>query len=62
MVALAIFALVFWIRMIIDCANREFKNPNDKVVWVLVVVLLQLLGAIIYWCVVKKSSPAPTPK
>ena len=53
--ALVIFTIIFWVRMIIDCANREFKNPNDKIIWVLIVVLLQILGAVIYWSVIKKS-------
>jgi hypothetical protein len=42
--------------MIIDCAGREFKNPNDKIVWILILVFLHVLGALIYWVVVKKSS------
>ena len=56
MIALMIASLVFWIRMIIDCANREFKSPNDKIVWILVLVFLQVLGAVIYWAVVKKPA------
>ena len=60
--ALVIFIFVFWIRMIIDCVNREFKNPNDRIVWILVVIFLQLLGAIIYWSVIKKPASSSVPK
>lgn len=49
---LIVLLIIFWIKMIINCANRNFLNPNDKIVWILVIVLLQLLGAIIYWFVV----------
>ena len=50
--AIMIVGFVFWIKMIIDCAKREFENSNEKIVWILVVVLLQVLGAIVYWAVV----------
>lgn len=56
-ITVAILAFVFWILMIIDCVKREFKNPNDKIVWMLVIILLQLLGAVIYWFVVKNKIP-----
>jgi len=52
-VAIAVLATAFWIWMIIDCAKRDFKKDNDKVVWILVIVLLQILGAIIYYFAVK---------
>lgn len=53
--ALVILSFVFWILMIVDCAKRKFKNENDRVVWILVIVLAQLIGAIIYYFVVKKK-------
>ena len=43
----------FWIWMIIDCAKRNFRKDMDKVVWILVVVFLNVLGAAIYYFVVK---------
>lgn len=54
-VAFVVLATAFWIWMIIDCAKRDFRKDNDKIVWILVIVLLQLLGAIIYFFVVKNS-------
>lgn len=59
---LVIFSVVFWLLMIIDCAKREFKNPNDKVIWILIVIFLQLLGAVIYWAVIKKSADTSAAK
>lgn len=50
---LAILALVFWVFMLVDAATREYKNDNDKVVWVLIVALLNFLGAAIYYFVIK---------
>lgn len=49
-----ILLIIFWIFMIIDAAQREFKNDTDKVVWILVIVLASWIGAIIYYFVIKK--------
>ena len=51
--AIAVLAIIFWIFMLVDAARRNFKDENDKVVWILIVVLLGLLGAIIYYFVIK---------
>lgn len=52
---LAIFLFVFWILMIVDCATRKFKNDTDRVVWILILIFLGLIGAIIYYFVVKRN-------
>lgn len=41
-IALFIFLFIFWLKMLIDCIKRNFKNDNEKIVWVLVIVLLGL--------------------
>ena len=46
---LAAFAL--WIWMLVDCLTKEPSEGNDKIVWVLVIVFLNWLGALIYWIV-----------
>ena len=45
-----ILALAFWIWMIVDCATKTFPN-NDKIIWILVVVLAGWVGALIYFFV-----------
>ncbi|MBI2657530.1 PLDc_N domain-containing protein [Candidatus Woesearchaeota archaeon] len=52
---IAVFALlfVFWVVMLIDCIKRSFKNENEKIVWVLVIIFLHIIGAIIYFFVIK---------
>lgn len=54
--AAAIFSFVFWILMLVDCAQRSFKNETDKVVWILILVFLHALGAVIYYFAVKKKA------
>lgn len=41
----------FWIWMIIDCATNEPSVGNDKVVWMIVIVFTQFVGALIYYFV-----------
>ncbi len=50
--------LVLWIWMIVDCATRQFPphRENEKVIWILVVVLVGWLGALIYYFVVKRPA------
>ena len=55
MMIAGIAALLFWIMMIVDVAKREFKKQNDKIAWVLVVVLAGFIGAVVYYFVIKKK-------
>lgn len=45
LIGLLLFA--FWLWMLIDCLTRDFTG-NDKLIWVLVLLLLGPLGALIY--------------
>ena len=51
---IAIFA--FWIWMIIDCARRDFKKSDDKIIWLLVVILVGIIGAILYYFIIKQKN------
>ena len=47
-IAMAIASLVLWIWALVDCAQNEPSEGNDKVVWILVIVLTHALGAVLY--------------
>ena len=51
--AVAIFFFVFWIKMLIHAIKTESEN---KAVWIILIVVLQLLGAAIYYFAVKRKS------
>jgi Co/Zn/Cd efflux system component len=55
-IALGVFLFIFWILMIVDCAKRDFKNENEKIVWIIVIVLAGWIGALIYYFAVKSNS------
>jgi cytochrome c oxidase assembly factor CtaG len=46
---LVVTALIFWIWMIVDCATKEPSQGNDKIVWIVVIIFAQLIGALIYY-------------
>ena len=48
---IAILMIVFWVWMIIDCATKEPSEGNDKIIWILVIVLASWIGALIYYFV-----------
>ena len=44
----ALIGFIFWVWMLIDCVRREFSGNNDKIIWIVVILLLGWLGALIY--------------
>ena len=52
-ILLALVVLAFWIWMLVDAAERHFKNKTEKIVWLLVIVFGGWLGALIYYIVIR---------
>jgi hypothetical protein len=40
---------VLWIWMLVDCAINEPNEGNDKVVWVIIILLTHMVGALLYF-------------
>ena len=57
--AVAVLGTVFWVLALVDLLRRPgWQWPaagQNQLVWVLVVVLGQLIGAIIYWLVARPA-------
>ena len=53
----ALAALAFWIWMLVDCLTNEPSEGNDKLVWVLVIVFTNWIGALIYFFVRRPNRP-----
>ena len=45
---LSLVALGFWIWTLVDCVTNEPSEGNEKLVWVLIIVLLSWVGALVY--------------
>ena len=53
---LIITSFAFWVWMLVNAAKRtNWKHENDKVVWILIVALVGILGASIYYFVIKRN-------
>lgn len=50
--ALGILATVFWIMMIVHAAKH---NVEDKAMWIILMVFTGIVGALIYYFVVKRK-------
>ena len=53
--AAMISLFVFWIWMIVDCAENRSLSDSERIAWILVLVFLQFLGASIYYFAVKRK-------
>ena len=52
-IVLGIIFIAFWIWMIVDCAQRKFKNDLEKIIWILVIVFAHWIGALVYFIVIR---------
>jgi heme/copper-type cytochrome/quinol oxidase subunit 2 len=51
LVPIALAGFAFWVWMLVDCATNEPSVGNDKLVWIIVIVFAQVIGALIYYFV-----------
>lgn len=58
-VLLAAASLIVWIWALIDAIQNPGLSNNERLIWVLVIVLTQVLGAILYLLIGRKRG-APT--
>ena len=49
--AVGLLVMAFWIWMLVDCLTHESSEGNDKLTWMLVIVLTNWIGALIYFIV-----------
>jgi hypothetical protein len=57
-IILAIGSLILWIWALIDAIQNPGLNSNERLIWVLVILLTQVLGAIIYLLIGRKRRAA----
>ncbi len=52
---ISLSCLVFWIAMLADCLRNQRLEGTEKLIWVLVLIFLNLLGAILYFALVREE-------
>ncbi|MBL7054356.1 PLDc_N domain-containing protein [Candidatus Woesearchaeota archaeon] len=50
-----ISGIAFTIYMLVDCALRKLKKDSQKVMWVIIIYLFNVFGAIIYYYIHGKN-------
>jgi hypothetical protein len=45
---LGLLSMAFWIWMLVDAAQNRGLEQNERIVWIIVIALTHLLGALIY--------------
>ncbi len=48
-VLFVLFLSVFWIWALVDCAVKEPNEGNEKVIWILIIILTHWIGALLYF-------------
>ena len=46
LVSLGVFA--FWLWMLVDCVRNRGLSDNERLIWVIVICLTHVLGALVY--------------
>ena len=49
LIVVALAITVFWIWMLVSAVQNKGVSAGEKIAWVVVIVLLHLLGAILYF-------------
>ena len=68
---LGVASIVVWIIALVDVVQRapeDFPNaragrddPNERMIWLLIVLLVGVIGAVVYYFVVMKAYPRQRP-
>ena len=48
LLVLGVGGTILWTWMIVDCASKETSVGNEKLIWMLIIVLTHCIGALIY--------------
>jgi hypothetical protein len=56
MAVIWLLAFIFWIWMLVDAVTRRFEDNVEKIIWVLVIIFANIIGALIYFFVIKAGN------
>ena len=57
-----LFGLASWvvtILAVLDCARRDFPDPNTRAMWCLLMVLIGIIGVVIYYFLIYRHNDPP---
>ena len=50
----SVLYFIFWIMMLVDCIKNSRLTGTEKVVWILVILIAQFIGPILYFLLGRK--------
>jgi uncharacterized membrane protein len=53
---LAILYFIFWLWMLICCLKNKKLDGTERLIWVLVIIIAQVIGPILYFILIKDKS------
>ena len=56
-VFISVVSFVIWLWSLIHCINNRYLTDQNRLIGILLIVLLQFLGSIIYLFLPRESSP-----
>lgn len=45
----SVLSIIFWVWLMLDCVQRDFREPTMKIVWIVLMVVLPFLGSVLYF-------------
>ncbi|MEP0714408.1 PLD nuclease N-terminal domain-containing protein [Algoriphagus sp.] len=46
---------ILWVYCLVDILRSEFKDPNMKIIWIVIILFAQVIGAIVYLAMGKST-------
>ncbi len=56
MITMGVLLVMFIVQMLVDAAQHQFPNSNEKTVWLAVIALTFGIGAAAYYLSVRKKA------
>jgi hypothetical protein len=47
--------LGFWVYALIDCVKNEFRGPNQKLIWLILILFSPVIGTFLYLGMSKRT-------
>jgi hypothetical protein len=56
---LGIAGFVLFLWALIDVIRRQFQNPNDKILWIVLIIFIGWIGPLLYLIIGRKKGTIP---
>ncbi|MGA2666979.1 MAG: PLDc N-terminal domain-containing protein [Patescibacteria group bacterium] len=57
-----ILGLILFIWALVDVIRRQFPNPNDKILWIILIIIIGWIGPLLYLIIGRKKGHLPGAK